>query len=308
MEIKNKQIFDKINDVQKTALVSKLSRLLQIPIKYIFAIVFRELIYKWFKHPIGIKVETFFGTVMKVLLPAGTDIYLTGGKSHDSEIRLAKYLIKNLKEGDIFIDVGAHFGYFSLLAAKLVNSEGKVISFEPSPKTFNILKQNAETKENMVIINNAVSDQHEEINFYEFPNRYSEYNSTDVTQYEHLGWFKNNQPKCIKIETVILSEYFELKNINPSIIKIDVEGSEFKVINGLKDYLINSSPKIIMEFLTDGRFNEQHILAEKILRSLGYTSSVILDNGDIQVIGDIVSYMVKKNCDSENIVFIRTNN
>lgn len=308
MEIQNKQIFDKINDVQKTALVSKLSRLLQIPIKYIFAIVFREVIYKWFKHPIGIKAETFFGTIMKVLLPAGTDIYLTGGKSHDSEIRLAKYLIKNLKEGDTFIDVGAHFGYFSLLAAKLVNSEGKVISFEPSPKTFNILKQNAVAKENMVILNNAVSDQHAEINFYEFPNRYSEYNSTDVTQYEHFSWFINNQPKCIKIETLILSEYFKSKKINPSIIKIDVEGSEFKVVKSLNDYLTKSSPVIIMEYLTDGRFNQQHILAERFLHSLGYSSFIITHEGEILNVPEIDSYMVAKNCDSENIVFIRTNN
>ncbi|MFZ1497465.1 MAG: hypothetical protein WAS72_10430, partial [Saprospiraceae bacterium] len=71
----NKEIFDKINDVEKTASGSKLSRLLQKPIKYSFAILFREVYYKIFKQPVTKKVYTFFGTKMYVLLPSGTDIY-----------------------------------------------------------------------------------------------------------------------------------------------------------------------------------------------------------------------------------------
>jgi FkbM family methyltransferase len=241
-------------------------------------------------------------------LPAGTDIYITGGKSHESEIKLAKYLIKTLKTGDTFIDVGAHFGYFSLLASIMVDEEGCVISFEPSPKSYAILKKNAISKKNIIIHNHAVSDQKEIINFYEFPNRYSEYNSADVTQYEKLPWYKNNLPKCMQIETVILSEYIKTQNINPHIIKIDVEGSELKVIYGLKDYLNQSSPIIIMEFLSDGRINEPHKLAENFLRSIQYHSYIIRSDGEILKITDIAHYMAEKNCDSENIVFKRTNN
>ena len=46
------------------------------------------------------------------------------------------FLIKCLKEGDTFIDVGSHIGYFSLLAASIVGNSGKVYSFEPQVDNF----------------------------------------------------------------------------------------------------------------------------------------------------------------------------
>lgn len=77
---------------------------------------------------------------MNIALPASTDIYLTGGKSHDSEIRLAKFLIKNLNQGDNFVDIGAHYGYFTLLGAHLVGKGGRVF-FEPGKSTYSLLEK-----------------------------------------------------------------------------------------------------------------------------------------------------------------------
>ena len=52
------------------------------------------------------------------------------------------YLSTILKNGDIFLDIGANIGLFSLLASKLVGEQGKVISFEPSVDVFLRLKEN----------------------------------------------------------------------------------------------------------------------------------------------------------------------
>jgi FkbM family methyltransferase len=45
-------------------------------------------------------------------------------------------LLKVLKPGDTFLDIGAHVGYFSMLAAAVVGAEGEVLAFEPSPDNF----------------------------------------------------------------------------------------------------------------------------------------------------------------------------
>ncbi|MBL0295213.1 MAG: hypothetical protein IPQ04_13440 [Saprospiraceae bacterium] len=115
-----------LDKVEKIAAASKIARLVAHPINYINAILYRELFYKRNKKEKEVESETFFGTKMSLLLPSGTDIYLTGGKSHGSETRLARFLINNLEIGDTFIDVGAHYGYFSLLGSKLVGQKGKV--------------------------------------------------------------------------------------------------------------------------------------------------------------------------------------
>jgi FkbM family methyltransferase len=57
------------------------------------------------------------------------------------------FLERYLKEGDVFIDVGANIGIFSLVAAKMVGATGKVISFEPTLSTFQRLNEN-------IILNN----------------------------------------------------------------------------------------------------------------------------------------------------------
>src|SRR5262249_21386484 len=48
----------------------------------------------------------------------------------------------HLRAGDTFWDIGANIGWFSLLASKIVGSDGKVFSFEPSPDVFNLLSAN----------------------------------------------------------------------------------------------------------------------------------------------------------------------
>ncbi len=44
----------------------------------------------------------------------------------------------------VFFDVGAHFGYYSLLASTLVGKAGAIHAFEPTPSTFEVLRRNAD--------------------------------------------------------------------------------------------------------------------------------------------------------------------
>jgi len=294
-----------LDKVQRIANASKLRRMLYHPYRYIKAIAFRKLIYVRTHKETQAICNTFFGTDINILLPSSTDIYLTGGKSHDSEIKLARFLINHLKESNTFIDVGAHYGYFSLLAAKLVTSSGKVYAFEAAPKTFYVLSKNAKSISNLTAFNMAVSDTEEELKFFEFPNLYAEYNTLDVTQFENEKWFKTHQPTEVTVPSIILDDFLTTEKINFQYIKIDVEGAELKVINGLTKYLSSYSPTIIMEYLSERRGNAAHVQAENKLKKLGYHSHVINSEGFPEKVPSVNDYISSSNLESDNIVFIK---
>lgn len=293
-----------LRSVVEVTNLSKLGRLTRNPFKYFYALYTRFVYYPLTKKGKLTSTQTFFGDRINLLLPAGTDIYLTGGKAHDSELRLALFLINRLKCEDIFIDVGAHFGFFSLLAAQIVGNKGQVFSFEGGKETYNLLHQNVKTKANIQSINKVVSNTQGEVFFYQFPSAYSEYNSLDIDQYENTDWIKDNPPQILTMQSVRLSS--ELENLSANIIKIDVEGGEMEVLKGLEEYLEIYNPVIIMEYLSSDRNNQSHILAVQFLIDKRYQPYYIDNYGSPLNCVDIERYMVSRKLDSDNIVFIRS--
>lgn len=69
-------------------------------------------------------------------------------------------MAERLKPGDVFVDVGANIGYFSLLASKLVGPGGRVVAIEASPEVFDLLRRNLELNKahNVRAVNVAISD------------------------------------------------------------------------------------------------------------------------------------------------------
>ena len=291
-------------EVEKIANLTKFKRLLHHPLKYIFAILFKHLIYHKSQKEIKVDATLFYKKKMKIALPASTDIYLTGGKSHNSEIRLAKFIIINLQKGNHFLDIGAHFGYFTLLASEIVGTEGKVFAFEPARKSYEILLENCSGINSIFTFTKAVSDTNEDIIFYEFPNLYSEYNSSDVAQFENESWFSSSKPKKTKVQATTISDIAN-ENFNPSIIKIDVEGSECNVIKGGTKYFENHSPYIVMEYLEPRRDNKNHVKALELLKKMGFEPHTINPNGQLAAIENIDKYLIDNNLESDNIVFKR---
>jgi FkbM family methyltransferase len=291
--------------VERIATANKLWRMLNHPFKYFFAIAYRELIYPFSKKEMIVKTNLFNGSPITIALPASTDIYLTGGKSHDSEIRLAKFLIQNLLPDSTFVDIGAHYGYFSLIASNIVK-EGMVYSFEPSSKTFSILQSNLSGLKNAVVLNKAVSDKSGHVVFYEFDNLHSEYNSTQVAQFENQNWFKELKPQTHEIDSVSLANFCKENSVIPHIIKIDVEGFENAVIKGGEELwaTLNKKPIVVMEYLEQSRSNSPHKEALELLSKWGYSSNIIDKNGKLIPEKNIDAYLQKSSLDSDNIVFV----
>jgi len=298
------ELQQKLQTVKELAQGSKLNRLLKAPFKYTFGMVFFKAIYPLTKKGIMVKARTFFGKKLELLLPAGMDIYLTGGKSHDSEIRLAQFLINRLKPRHQFLDVGAHLGYFSSLAAQLVGQEGKVVAFEASPNTFAYLHKNLQDSPQSQCFNLAVAAQSGNLSFYEFPILYSEYNTLELQQFEEQSWFLKNPPQQVNVPSIALDGFIAQHQLQPQLIKIDVEGAEDQVVQGMQNFLKrHSNCAIVMEYLGTQRYNKAHQEAIQLLAAWGYQSFIIDSNGQLEPIADLNGYFQEKLLESDNVVF-----
>lgn len=291
-----------LQQVERLAGAGKLTRLLHNPARYCYAMVFSKVIY-----PIGHKgilkdARLFFGGTMRVLLPAATDIYLAGGKTHSSEIRLAKYMMNELKPGDKFLDIGAHFGYFTLLAASLAGDTGMVYAIEPAGETFSLLQQNTSGKNNIRPFHNAVSDKNEIVSFYEFPVLYSEYNTLYAEKFQNEDWIKKYNPQKTEVQAVTIDNFLSENSFAPEMIKIDVEGAEVQAITGGTRTWQEQAPILVMEYLDEGK-ESAYTQAAAIMYGYGYQSYMITQEGTLAETRDITSYMRQHDMTSENIVF-----
>ncbi len=162
--------------------------------------------------------------------------YLLMGKPFaPDEIAL---LEKILKPKMVFVDIGANIGYFSLIAAKLVGSGGKVFAFEPDSENFKLLEKNikANNYKNITAVQKAISDKTGKARLY--------LDSENLCGHS-LTARKGN--KFVEVETVVLDDFLRDEKID--VIKIDVEGFEPAVLEGMKNIIKNNKDiMIITEF------------------------------------------------------------
>lgn len=232
---------------------------------------------KLFNIDITITLKTFFRRKMKVYLAdADASALFFFGTLYDAELKVIKFLLKNLKENDIFYDVGANYGFYTLLAQELIDIEkGEIHSFEPLPRIFNLLKENAflEKFKNTFLNNLALSDS---CGFADFINRENSRHSGISSLI-----FQDIKPEeeIIKVQTITLDEYTK-NHKPPTVMKIDVEGAEYLVLKGGEKLLKEHDPIIIMEFGLD----DLHKNAVNFLRENGYSMYSLDNDGEIKLI------------------------
>lgn len=299
-------LLTKLSKIERISRASRFRRLLYSPFKYIFAIFLKQLVYRITGRELTWRTGLFWRDKIFVALPASTDIFLLGCKTHSSELRLTRFILKNLGEGDFFVDVGAHIGFYSLLASLKVGQKGHVVAIEPSPASFELLKKNVLNRPGIKAINMALSDDEGMIDFFEFRGPYSEYNTMDPAQFEGQQWFNKNISSKISIMAMPGDRLLEDFTAKVTIIKIDVEGAENKVIKGFKDYLTKNSPFVVMEFLATRRNNTHHLEADHLLRSMGYTACRIDGDGELLILHDLANvFMDNSDLESENLVYVK---
>ncbi|MEM3489433.1 MAG: FkbM family methyltransferase [Nitrososphaerota archaeon] len=159
---------------------------------------------------------------------------LRNGNVYEEET--TNYLLKNLDSESNFLDVGANIGYYTFLSASIAK-EGEIISVEANPELSEHLEENKEINDfsNVKIFNNAAWDRTEvlELNF-------------DEVLLAHGSIINKSFAKKVKVNAIPLDTILSNKRID--LIKMDIEGSEYKAINGLHETIVTSKPKIVVEF------------------------------------------------------------
>ena len=100
----------------------RLKRLTMDPVRTFTYYVLQYLAYI---KPYKVTKKTLWGDTMSYYLPEGGMVYYYGFW----EANLTNFFVNFFKEGDVFFDIGAHVGYYSILASNLIGTTGKVISF-----------------------------------------------------------------------------------------------------------------------------------------------------------------------------------
>jgi FkbM family methyltransferase len=151
---------------------------------------------------------------------------------------------KIIKPGMVVVDIGANFGYYTLIAAKLIKNRGKVYAFEPEPHNYRILVKNIKLNNYTSIIptREAVSNKRGKIKLFTDENNLGKHSFLENNVLEKTGF--------IEVETLSLDNFFrEMAQDNTvDVIKIDTEGAEGLIIHGARRILKSKDIKIIMEF------------------------------------------------------------
>ena len=153
------------------------------------------------------------------------------------EYETLKKFTEQVRPNDTILDIGANIGLFSILGSKLVGTQGKVISFEPSRNTFEACKQNLALNgcSNVKIEQLALGDTEGSIFMGKADN-------------DALNFVDPNNANGEEVPLKTLDNYLKINGIQKvDFIKIDIEGAEFLCFKGATELLKTHKPKIIME-------------------------------------------------------------
>lgn len=186
------------------------------------------------------------------------------------ELPLQTKFVEAIKRGSVVYDIGAHVGFYTLLASFLSGRDGLVYSFEPFPLNANYLRKHTLLNgcKNVTVIEAAVGDT-------EGFSLFKEGESTFTGMLSPSGG-------SLSVRIVTLDHLLEEKKIAPpNVIKIDVEGAEFEVLRGAYKILKEFYPTILLAI--HGKTSRQKCVT--LLEELGYEvvpmfSGALVENSD----------------------------
>jgi len=160
----------------------------------------------------------------------------------------------SVKAGMTVVDIGAHVGYYSILASQLVGPTGQVYAFEPTPETLKLLHQNMTLNQvtNVQVLAAAVSDGIGTTLLY-----------LDKVSPGSNTTSGGSSDKAITVSTITLDSI--LGDTKVDFIKIDIEGGEVKALKGMTKTIENNpNLQLMTEVYPDGLKRANSSLEEYI--------------------------------------------
>lgn len=223
-------------------------------------------------------VRTRYGFLYKADLGdwLGQYVYLTGVY----EPPTARVIAELLRPGDSFVDVGANSGFFTLLASHRVGPTGRVSSFEPVPSMRKRLLDNValNAMSNISVHDVAVSNAEGVLPLFEGPEGHK-----GISSLRHI----DNSAATIEVKTVPLDTFRDTVS-TVRLVKVDVEGAEQLVLEGMANILKEDRPYIVIEITDDylQAFGHGAIRLANYLTEMGYRMYAIRTEGLVPMRAD----------------------
>jgi len=176
---------------------------------------------------------------------------------------------QTIKPGAVVVDIGAQFGYFSLLAARQVGVEGRVFAFEPSISNFKLLSDNIRLNkyENITPFQKAVGEKLSTVTLFI-------YRDSD----SHGMYQRPQTPvkESVEVECIALDQFLKVETVD--CVKMDIEGHEPYALEGMKQTIARSKNMVLFAELVPGFLHEagkkyEDYIAQ--LHSLGFHIQII---------------------------------
>ena len=176
-------------------------------------------------------IQNGFAKGLKICATGAHPGYVLG----TSEPVLQETLARHLRQGDVFYDLGANIGFFTLLASRLVGSGGAVVAFEPDPANRRVLEANVARNgiANVEVVEKAVAGRSGALRFAAVESTRSR--------------FARNDEPGIEVPVTTLDDFVAEGWPVPTLVKLDIEGAEVEALDGARALLTQHRPTIVCE-------------------------------------------------------------
>ncbi|MEX0598324.1 MAG: FkbM family methyltransferase, partial [Candidatus Paceibacterota bacterium] len=200
-----------------------------------------------------------------------------------------------LHKGMTCLDIGANIGYYVLLERKIIGEDGKIIAIEPSPVNFRYLTNNLKlgNAENIEAYNIAAGDKNGEINFLIYEQASN--SCMVIPEGQESRW----PGKIIKVPVRTMDSFLEDLGVNKlDFLRMDVEGYELQIFEGMKNTIKKFKPIIQIEVHKSIMGNDNTRKFFQQLKNDGYDSHYYIPRDiDTPLIGtmkDVKNYNIDK--------------
>lgn len=188
------------------------------------------------------------------------------------EVAATKVMPSFISPGDIILEAGANIGYYTIMMAQLIEKKGKIFALEPDPDNYIQLVRNLElNKIDQSLVQTkqlGVADSVGEMQFYvtRNSNLHSMVKPKDPTTIKHV--------ETIKTTTI---DAFASAHTRPNVIRMDVEGFEVHIINGMANLLKSPEPlKMFIELHPQIIGADQTVDMLQTLKQSGFKTHTVI--------------------------------
>ena len=149
-----------------------------------------------------------------------------------------------LRPGDVFVDIGANIGYYTLLASSRVGPRGRVIALEPGRGNLSLLRANVADNSlaNVTIVAAAAGQSAGVLPLYESATNMGDHRLYAVDERDHYD-----------VEVLRLDDLLQKPAAVPNVVKIDIQGYEYQAMSGLRGTLAAAERcAVCSEFWSEG--------------------------------------------------------